>query len=165
MSSKLPSFQTKVIAFLMGLLGFSACSDSEKDDESVVMYGTPSAQFVVKGNVVDKNDQPIQNIKTVVEFTHSNSDGKTIAYPMDSVQTNAKGEFEIKGYIPYYNSKFAMRFEDIDDKTNGSYQNKTDTVQFSPEDFKPQGAWQSTATKDMGKVVLNEKNKTPEEPK
>lgn len=163
MSRKLLSLQTKIITFLMGLLGFSACSDA--GEEPVEMYGTPSAQFVVKGSVVNQNEQPIQNIKTVVEFTRRNSDGKTIAYPMDSVQTNAKGEFEIKGYIPYYNSKFAMRLEDIDDETNGSYQNKTDTVQFSQEDFKPQGNWQSTATKDIGKVVLNEKDETTEEPK
>ena len=165
MSRRLLSFQTKVIAFLMGLLGFSACSDTEKDDENVVMYGTPTAQFVVKGSVINKNEQPIQNIKTVIEVIYRDTEGKILSHPLDSVQTNTKGEFEITKYTPSYNSRFAMRFEDSDGEANGSYQTEIDTIQFKPEDFKSEGVWQSTATKNMGKIVLKDKGETTEEPK
>ena len=49
-----------VLASLLMLLGFS-CTDDEGEGPIICEYGTPYANFQIKGKVVDTNDNPIPN--------------------------------------------------------------------------------------------------------
>ena len=48
-----------VLASLLMLLGFS-CTDDEGEGPIICEYGTPYANFQIKGKVVDTNDNPIE---------------------------------------------------------------------------------------------------------
>ena len=59
MKTKLQRLTHYLVATLLGLLGFSACSDEEEND-MVVEYGVPSADYIIKGSVTDR---PIFRLK------------------------------------------------------------------------------------------------------
>ena len=51
----------RILLYLLGLLGFASCGKTE--DLPPVMYGTPTAEFTVKGRVVDPDGNPVENIR------------------------------------------------------------------------------------------------------
>ena len=48
-----------LLAGILALLGFSACND---DEEQPDMYGTPHANFTIKGKVVNDESMPLSRI-------------------------------------------------------------------------------------------------------
>jgi putative lipoprotein (rSAM/lipoprotein system) len=63
----------KLIYLLLGLLGFTACEESEMCE-----YGTPTVDFTVKGRVTDKTGNPIKGIAVESEhkWTSTGRDGR-----------------------------------------------------------------------------------------
>lgn len=57
-----------VLTVLLSMLGYS-CSLSDPDGP--VEYGTPSANFEVKGCVTDEAGVPVQGIKTLVKLVET----------------------------------------------------------------------------------------------
>lgn len=51
----------RILLYLLGLLGFASCGKTE--DPTPAMYGTPTAEFTVKGRVVDPDGNPVENIR------------------------------------------------------------------------------------------------------
>jgi len=123
------------LAGIMGLLGFAGC----KKEQVYIEYGSPPADYTVKGKVVNKaNRKPIEGIRV-------GYDGGVYAMygvppapygPKASVTTNAKGEFKLtdrlyvvelyrngndKPILPVY----------VNDITNGLFQSEILQVGFS----------------------------------
>lgn len=75
-------------------------------------YGTPSADFIIKGKVTDKETQaPINNI-AIIRKT------ETSPYGNDTVKTDSNGEYELKfTYFPTVNHRIFA--EDLDGDQNG----------------------------------------------
>jgi putative lipoprotein (rSAM/lipoprotein system) len=70
MKTKLQRLTHYLIATLLGLLGFSACSDeSNEEDEVLLMYGIPTAAYIVKGTVTDEAGNPIEGLH-VTPYLH-----------------------------------------------------------------------------------------------
>ena len=109
------------LAGIAGLLGFGGC-----DKIGRVEYGTPNADYTVKGKVVNKtNGKPVEGIQ--VKY-----DTETVVYKSLSTTTNVKGEFKLTGnFFPEKKKKLTVCVEDIDDEKNGSFQSESLQVDFS----------------------------------
>jgi putative lipoprotein (rSAM/lipoprotein system) len=71
MKTKLQRLTHYLIATLLGLLGFSACSDeSNEEDEVLLMYGIPTAAYIVKGTVTDEAGNPIEGLQVAPYFKY-----------------------------------------------------------------------------------------------
>ena len=116
MKTKLQRLTHYLMAMLFGLLGFSACSDDE-EDEPIYMYGTPTADYIVRGTVTDEAGNPIMGINIYPSGT------------LTPAKTDAEGRFKTDtlSYVgPYI-------FVDPDGDANGG-RFETDTLYYN--DFK-----------------------------
>jgi putative lipoprotein (rSAM/lipoprotein system) len=127
-----------LLAGLIALLGFTGCGKTGR-----VEYGTPYADYIVKGVVVNKvTEKPIQGIRVgYYPLVWSDLFGTPPEYyygPKEYVVTNAKGEFTLKELIYVNNFQWInnslmlpVYVEDIDGELNGLYQSKSIQVNFS----------------------------------
>ena len=131
------------LAGVIGLLGFGGC-----DKIGAKEYGTPHADYTVKGSVVNKaTGKPIEGIRVGYST-------EAIAYPMygtiptpyipkSHVLTNSKGEFKLTdSFFPEKDIKLPVYVEDIDGEKNGVFQSKYLQVDFSKaEQTKKSKGW------------------------
>ena len=113
---KIITVMGKIIKFLLICLGFkslTACDVFYGTDE----YGTPYAEYEVKGRVSDAEGTPIQGVRV--------SMGESQSSQLDSVAvTDAHGTF------PFRDNTFDIQFTDIDGEAGGGlFEEQTVTVQ------------------------------------
>ena len=105
----------RVLGNLLGVLGFGGCFliSCEK------MYGCPSADYKLVGDVKDVRTNPIPGIRVVFDrYPENEKNGK------DTLYTDAKGHFE-KDLPDYdWNEGSIVKFEDVDGSENGSFRTK-----------------------------------------
>lgn len=145
MKTKLQRLTHYLMAMLFGLLGFSACSEDE-EDEMLVMYGTPTADYIVKGTVTDDAGNPIMGINIYPSRT------------LTLAKTDAEGRFKTDTLSydgPYF-------FVDPDGDTNGG-RFETDTLYYN--DFKSTKVGESKHTWHMGVFELEAEVKLKKEVK
>lgn len=150
MKIRFVSLYSKVISFILVLLGFSSC------DWGGAEYGTPNAKYIVKGQVVDaQSENSIEGIKTALGLP-SEQDGVKGVYYIDSVYTGKDGKFEvdIRDYPEI--RKLVLKVEDSDKKI---FETRVDTIDFKDSNFsKGDGDWyMGEAVKDLGKVKISRK--------
>lgn len=105
-----------VLTTLLSILGYGCSSDESLDMYgSPVEYGSPHADYIVKGTITNESGTPVQGIKTSLKEVSENV--KT-AYGIDSVQTNATGDFQLK-YTGMERKSIKLIVEDIDGEANG----------------------------------------------
>lgn len=155
MINKYQNSAIKFFSFLLALLGFTSC-----DRIGVRMeYGTPSADYEVKGRVVSKiANKPIQGIRAVLHTTDEQNEYISI-YERDTIYTDSNGEFVllIKNGWPQDPKECRVKFEDIDEEQNGGlFETKEINVTFiDPKYNDKKGNWyKGKATKDIGDVEL-----------
>ena len=85
-----------VLTALLSMLGFS-CSLDEPDEygSTPVEYGTPHADYILKGTVTDEAGTPIKGIKTSLKEVYKD-DISTYVFSIDSIQTNESGNYQLK---------------------------------------------------------------------
>jgi putative lipoprotein (rSAM/lipoprotein system) len=152
------------LAGLLSLLGFPGCSG---DDVGADEYGTPWADYTIKGTVVNKaNGKPVEGIK-VSTNTFSYPEGPTLMYgpvwtpykfkELAAVTTNAQGEFKLSDIDPALNY-VPVIITDIDGEKNGSF--ASDTINIDIKDMeltgKPKGWYKGKYVSTL-KVELTEK--------
>ena len=108
-------------ASVLALLGFGSC-----DNVGEAMYGTPHADYSIKGAVETKEGKPIQGIKvSVISETDT----------LGTALSDEKGAFAIqKGAFPF--NKLKVSAEDIDGEENGSYKDTSINIELTQKDFK-----------------------------
>jgi hypothetical protein len=95
----------KIIVFLLSVIGISATSCI------TAMYGTPEAEFELKGKVTDTLNNPIENIQIDIQLNDNYA---------DRTSSNAKGNYElINHFSPHDNASITIKVEDIDGEENG----------------------------------------------
>ena len=102
----------KLSRYVLGVLGIacvSACDNGEDDDfgGTLCMYGTPTADFVVKGKVLDMTDNPIKGIAVTLPDTYC-----------DTVYTKEDGSYELE-WEGFPSDTADLKFTDVDDEANG----------------------------------------------
>ncbi len=121
-----------VLGGLLILLGFSGCSDplEEEDTGDIrLMYGVMPVMYGVKGKVIDANTQRgVPGIRVLSGTLYENEDKELFTYYLDTIYTNAKGEFETRYYHSYVD-KQRFIWEDVDGEANGSY--RKDSIDVS----------------------------------
>ena len=113
---------------IIGLLGFVGC-----DKKILYEYGTPHADYTVKGTVVNKaTKKPIEGIQVGYDsgFKYMYGTPPVHYEPKTHVLTNAKGEFKLternwSGEPPSF-----VFVEDTDGEKNGSFQSEALQVNF-----------------------------------
>lgn len=99
----------KIIAFFLGAIAY--LTGCEVIGGGIAEYGTPSADFVVKGKVVDQSSKkPIKDIRIIHKARY--------APASDTVKTNAKGEFELK-FNEFPGVDHWIYAEDLEETQNG----------------------------------------------
>jgi putative lipoprotein (rSAM/lipoprotein system) len=150
-----------MLAGILGLLGFSGCDEYGPDE-----YGTPWANYTIKGSVVNKaNGKPIEGISVVVSNT---PEGPMAEYGVPwtpykylSAVTDAKGAFKLsdKDMTNYFRpDPVPLIVSDIDGEKNGSFASDTLYIDFKDAERsgKPSGWYGGEFTKTV-KVELTEK--------
>jgi len=151
-----------VLASLLMLLGFS-CTDDEGEGPIICEYGTPYANFQIKGKVVDTNDNPIPNTQIRI----NRNDARIYPYGWlhtDTVRTDANGEFDWKK-TDFPILKYRFITEDIDEEMNGGqFASDTTQVIFDSEELTGGDGWyEGSASKEI-KITLKEYVDTHTEP-
>ena len=127
----------RALAGIISMLGFGGC-----DIIGAKEYGTPHADYTVKGTVVNKaTGTPIKGIRVGYNIPYFGTLYGVIPTPYEpkaSVTTNAKGEFKLTdrfhaGEYQTENGKpiLPVYVEDIDGEENGSFQNELLQVDFT----------------------------------
>ena len=131
----------KIILSLLAILGFTQC-------EVAYEYGTPSADFIIKGTITDSiSSTPIPNIRII------RGDSTSYSYPLfDTIYTDVNGKYQTTaGAFPVESPTFHLKIDDIDGAQNvGYFQRKTVEVVFTSSDLieKKSGwyAWKAQKT-------------------
>ena len=140
-----------ILAGLLSLLGFSVTSCGATDE-----YGSPYAEYELKGKVTDMNGDPIQGIeinyggiyKNVLSPSH-------ISEIYKSPQTQKDGSYDIK----FEDSPMGIVriiAKDIDGPENGSFE--TDSIDVKIEEFEGGKSWfHGKAKVNIPDIKLKEK--------
>jgi len=122
-----------ILAGTLSLIGFAGCAKQGLDE-----YGTPNADYTVKGAVVNKaTGKPIEGIRVA----YSPENYAVVMYgvitapytPKNHVLTNGKGEFKLTDNFFDLAGKVTIPVfvEDIDGEENGLFQSEYLEVDFS----------------------------------
>ncbi len=109
MSKKLLKGTNWLLAGILGLLGFTGCETTSGKEE----YGSPHADYTVKGKVVDKATQePIEGVSVTMGYDPE--------HVMEPVMTDENGMFELTtgDRCP------TLYVDDIDGDENGAYESE-----------------------------------------
>ena len=129
---------------LLALLGFSSCKKIIEEFGGpfyLCMYGQPTANYKVIGEVKDPAGKPVEGIRVVVNPGSAHPD-----YFKDTLYTDAKGQFQKENLTYSWPDEFkdgTIQFEDVDGDKNGSF--KTKVLKSSELEVKQtkkgDGAW------------------------
>ena len=147
-----------VLTALLSLMGFGSCTTIGEDEYGTpVEYGTPYADYVIKGEVTDEQGNPLEGIKTTVKAIPE--EVPQYAYSLDSALTDSQGKFliETRAYISDPNLKLVV--EDTDGPANGG-EFVSDTLDLAalPKQQKEAGQhWSSGKYELKAEVKLKKK--------
>ena len=159
MKNRLIKSTNWILAGILSLLGFVGC-------EGTLEYGTPSANYTVKGMVVDKTTgKPIAGIQVSIPRVNHHQRQTSSFIPdqpvitsevHDTLYTKENGHFEYKyaGIQTNDSTNIIIQFEDITEIKR--YKTDSTKVTFFQSDLKGGSGWyQGGATKEI-EVKLDE---------
>ena len=129
------------LAGLLSFLGFSGC-----DIIGRVEYGTPHAEYEVKGTITNEAGKNIPDIQVKL------AQGKRGGYIESgiTVKTDEMGHYSAS-VTTFPGKDFVMIVTDTDGETNGSYASDTIAVRFEEKDYykKSKGWFEGAARKKV----------------
>lgn len=139
-----------LISSLLAIIGFTNACDSGRGME----YGTPHADFIVKGTVTSEIDKiPVKNMKVVIN-TDTTRTG-SFQFQADSVITDEKGYYQVKISDFPSDHYYKISILDVDGPQNGQFQETDTTVEFKNAAFKGgDGDWYAGMTEKELNVSL-----------
>ena len=168
MKVKFYHWYNAILASLLSMLGFSGCDGFGKDmyGSPIMEYGTPYADYQVKGVVTDEAGQPIPGIRVElaerVEYVGEKGEQQIDDHGLDTLQTDARGEYKSRLLEDYANSSHYLKVivEDVDGPANGG-EFQGDTLSVSDLERKKikegDGGWYTGRYEYTGDVTLRKK--------
>ncbi|MBR1550397.1 MAG: radical SAM-associated putative lipoprotein [Bacteroidales bacterium] len=140
---------------LMGAMGFSSCHSNKElaepqaeaptfeDNQQIrLMYGVPSMNFMIRGQVRDAEGRPVRDIRVnMLDRGMEVKDGELQGDPENvqrylentSVRTDDEGRFTIQNNgLPQQQVRLLVR--DVDGKENGEFGNKVVDMKVEADD-------------------------------
>ncbi|MDR0830989.1 MAG: radical SAM-associated putative lipoprotein [Prevotellaceae bacterium] len=115
------SFYSKILAGLLGLLGFTYCS------LPTPTYGMPPDEHKIIGTVTDKETgEPIENIA----FIDKQMAWGTTVLDADTIYADANGQVKF-----WCNGNLYLDVKDLDGETNGLYNDTSIVMEYSDIPF------------------------------
>ena len=136
------------LAGLLSFLGFSGC-----DIIGRVEYGTPHAEYEVKGTITNEAGKNIPDIQVKL------AQGKRGGYIESgiTVKTDEMGHYSAS-VTTFPGKDFVMIVTDTDGETNGSYVSDTIAVRFEEKDYYKKGkGWFEGAARKKVDIKLKPK--------
>lgn len=136
------------LAGLLSFLGFSGC-----DIIGRVEYGTPHAEYEVKGTITNEAGKNIPDIQVKL------AQGKRGGYIESgiTVKTDEMGHYSAS-VTTFPGKDFVMIVTDTDGETNGSYASDTIAVRFEEKDYYKKGkGWFEGAARKKVDIKLKPK--------
>ena len=133
--------------FLMTILGFSGCGKLSHENNYIVEYGQPYAEFKLVGEVKSSEGKPIKGIRVIVKPYVASTEQQILDRRRDTLFTDSEGKFskeKLKHTWPNEMKGSTIVFEDIDGPENdGEFESKTlSDKDFSVEQVKKgEGHW------------------------
>jgi putative lipoprotein (rSAM/lipoprotein system) len=122
-----------LIVLLISFLGFASSCDSS--DGIQAMYGTPSADFIVKGKVGTATNSPVAGIKVEMS-TEVNNGTEKVSYLLNTTSSaESTGTYKVTGGQFPETQTFKIKFTDIDGALNGEYETLDTVVVFQDPKF------------------------------
>lgn len=147
-------------ASMLVLLGFSCSNENEGDGPLVCEYGTPYAQYQLKGKVQDTKGNPVPDIQIRVYSRKAHD------YWMssDTIYSGADGQYKWET-TDFPSSEYTLITEESGIENNiQRFTSDTTTLIYKKEDFVGGERWfAGTATKEMN-ITLKEYVDTHTEP-
>ena len=129
---------TKIIIKLLALLGFtySEVGCEMYGTPPVDMYGSPYAEFELRGTVTDKDGDPIRGIRVTVK-------PNAVDYKLGETLTASDGTYLIHNeYQNYGTGRLDIVAEDIDGTENGGeFAGETKNIPVADSDFVGADGW------------------------
>lgn len=123
MKAKSSKVFISIVTALLGMLGFQSCN---LFGLGMVMYGTPHADFNVKGKVTDEDGKPVQGARTVIDAYYGWTDDLGISYRnldyTDTLYTDSQGEIFAGASIFDESSHVTVTVTDVDGPANGEFE-------------------------------------------
>ncbi len=147
-----------IITLLLSLLGFASSCDILGGK---AMYGTPSADFIVKGKIESVGERrPIAGIKIEMSQEIDTEKGKMPVDLDHSVSAETTGTYTVtnKGAFPM-DQTYKIKFTDVDGALNGEFESLDTTIVFqNPKFTGGDKSWYSGHTeKDLNVKLKNKK--------
>mgnify|MGYP005933250789 FL=1 len=137
---------------ILALLGFSAC------DGGADMYGTPYANFTIKGKVVNEGSAPIPDIEIKCLAEH-HGDSRSWFDTIPAVSTSSAGTFTCQ-FEEFPTGKLRIIATDVDGALNGSYKKDSTDITVSGNDYKGgKGGWFKGSVEKEVNFILKEEIK------
>jgi len=146
----------KILLILLAFLGFTSCETSYE-------YGTPSADYEIKGTVTDSiMATPIQNARVIITQTHSYPNGVQTISHIDTMavkQTDNGGKYDIQvGSFPLEEVTFHLKVDDIDGSANGGdFVTQEKDVLFKSSELAGGKGWYAGKAKKTVDIKLKKK--------
>lgn len=129
-----------LILLLISLMGFT--TSCTKDEEPLLMYGSPHATFIVKGEIKSaQTQQPIPDIIVEMRIVYEEEGGSRLA---NTGFSRGNGDYEVRmGDFPG-DYTIQLKFTDTDGVLNGEFESKDTTVVFKDSKYTDgDGSWYS----------------------
>ena len=148
----------RFIYWLLTMLGFSSMVGCERDIP--VMYGTPSADYEIKGKVLDTDGDPIKGIKVNVQ----NDWHSAFTSQGTECQSLDNGDYSVR-IKTFPTDKLHLIVQDIDGVENGGeFEEKTVELDFSKIEYTGESdGWYHGKKSLEQDIVLEEKTNNEQE--
>lgn len=183
MKIKFLKLKNWLLVTVMGAMGLSSChchkqlAEPEPEPEPKpavrdrgevrVMYGVPTMDFQIRGQVKDAQGKPVKDIRiNMLERNMEVKNGELQGDPEaintwlqeTEVKTDKQGRFEIKNRgIPQEQVRLMVR--DVDGKENGEHKNRMVEMEVTPADVDKSnaGGWNQGAFNKEVEIKLDNK--------
>lgn len=82
-----------LLGSIITMLGFNSCLESgDDDDDMLLMYGSPTSKFELKGKVTDQDGTPVKGALITIKQKHEMGDLKNQYQEVWSVDPTASGD-------------------------------------------------------------------------
>lgn len=144
-----------LIAFLLTILGFSSSCNPMKAE-----YGTPSADFIVKGKIESfGNNTPIPDIIVEMRRLKEGDGGQSDTSLRGTGFSDTDGNYNLTdGETFPADQTYQIKFTDTDGALNGEYETLDTTIVFKDPVFtNGDGSWYSGSTEKVLNIKLKPK--------